>query len=427
MSLSGYIAVGLQNSRHIDNMTYYARTLNEGWLAASRQFPAMLLTGPRQVGKTTFLQHICAKDRRYVTLDDPAVRMLANSDPALFMERYPPPILIDEIQYAPGLLPYIKMEVDSKRKPDAFWLTGSQQFSLMKGISETLAGRVAIMNMLGFSNRERHRLELDVPPFLPEEQVIRKRQSHSKPLGLKEIFNDIWTGTLPAIAAGAVKDRDIFYSSYLQTYLQRDIRDMAKLGDESSFLRFLKACAARTGQLLNLSELARDADVSPNTAKSWLSILQTSFQVYLLPPYHSNITKRLVKRPKLYFLDTGLCSYLTEWSSPETLEAGAMSGAIFETYVFGEIIKSWWHKGKQPQIYYYRDRDGQEIDFLLIYDRVMYPLEAKKAASPKSEWFKSFTALNQLKMKIGEGAVICMAKDVIPLEKNISVIPVGVL
>ncbi len=408
-------------------MTYYPRTLDEGWLTASRQFAALMLTGPRQVGKTTFLQHICGKERRYVTLDDPAIRMLANGDPALFMERYPPPILIDEIQYAPGLLPYIKMEIDSKKRRDAFWLTGSQQFHLMKGISETLAGRVAIMNMLGFSNRERHRLKLDVPPFLPEERIIRERQSHSKPAGLRETFNDIWTGTLPAIAAGTVKDRDIFYSSYLQTYLQRDIRDMAKLGNESSFLRFLKACAARTGQLLNLSELARDADVSPNTAKSWLSLLQTSFQVYLLPPYHSNITKRLVKRPKLYFLDTGLCAYLAEWSSPETLEAGAMSGAILETYVFAEILKSWWHKGKTPQIYYYRDRDGQEIDFLLIHDRVVYPVEVKKAISPKSEWLKSFAALNQLKIKIDSGAVICLAKDVIPLEKNVSTIPVGIL
>jgi predicted AAA+ superfamily ATPase len=408
-------------------MTYYQRTLDEGWLAASRQFAALLLTGPRQVGKTTFLQHICGKERRYVTLDDPAIRMLANGDPALFMERYTPPILIDEIQYAPGILPYIKMEIDSKKRRDAFWLTGSQQFHLMKGISETLAGRVAIMNMLGFSNRERHRLKLDVPPFLPEDRVIRQRQSHSKPAGLREIFNDIWMGTLPAITAGMVKDRDIFYSSYLQTYLQRDIRDMAKIGDENSFLRFLKACAARTGQLLNLSELARDADVSPNTAKNWLSILQTSFQVYLLPPYHSNITKRLVKRPKLYFLDTGLCAYLAEWSSPETLEAGAMSGAILETYVFAEILKSWWHKGKTPQIYYYRNRDGQEIDFLLICDRVGYPVEVKKAASPKSEWLKSFAALNQLKIKIGSGAVICMAKDVIPLDKNVSAIPVEIL
>ena len=408
-------------------MTYYPRTLDEGWLAASDQFPALMLTGPRQVGKTTFLRHICGKERRYVTLDDPAIRMSANNDPALFMQAHPSPILIDEIQYAPGILPYIKMEIDSANQPGAFWLTGSQQFHLMRGISETLAGRVAIMNMLGFSNRERHRLKLDVPPFLPEDQLIRERQSHSKPAGLRDVFNDIWTGTLPAISAGPVKDRDIFYSSYLQTYLQRDVRDLAKLGDEASFLRFLKACAARTGQLLNLSELARDADVSPNTAKSWLAILQTSFQVYLLPPYHSNITKRLVKRPKLYFLDTGMCAYLTEWSSPETLEAGAMSGAILETYVFAEILKSWWHKGKTPAIYYYRDKDDHEIDFLLIHNRQAYPIEVKKAALPKSEWLRPFAALRQLKLKIAPGAVICLTKDIIPLEKNISAVPVGIL
>ncbi|MGD0552194.1 MAG: ATP-binding protein [Sedimentisphaerales bacterium] len=408
-------------------MTYYTRTLDEGWLAASSQFPALMLTGPRQVGKTTFLRHICGKERRYVTLDDPSIRMLANNDPALFIQRYPAPVLIDEIQYAPGILPYIKMEVDSAKQQGAFWLTGSQQFHLMRGISETLAGRVAIMNMLGFSNRERYRLELDVPPFLPEERIIRERAAHNRNAGLKDVFNDIWTGALPAIAAGPVTDRDLFYSSYLQTYLQRDIRDLAKLGDEGLFLRFLKACAARTGQLLNLSELARDADVSPNTAKSWLAILQASFQVYLLPPYYSNITKRLVKRPKLYFLDTGLCAYLAEWASPEALEAGAMSGAIFETYVFAEILKSWWHKGKTPEIYYFRDKDGQEIDFLLIHNRIAYPVEAKKAGLPKSEWLRSFNSLNQLKLKISSGAVICLAKDVIPLEKNIVVIPVGIL
>ena len=202
---------------------------------------------------------------------------------------------------------------------------------------------------------------------------------------------------------------------------------MAKFGDEGLFLRFLKACAARTGQLLNLSELARDADVSPNTAKSWLAILQASFQVYLLPPYYSNITKRLVKRPKLYFLDTGLCAYLAEWASPESLEAGAMSGAIFETYVFAEILKSWWHKGKTPEIYYFRDKDGQEVDFLLIHNRIAYPVEAKKAALPKSEWLRPFNSLDQLKLKISSGAVICLAKDIIPLEKDISAVPVGIL
>jgi predicted AAA+ superfamily ATPase len=408
-------------------MTYYPRAIDEGWLAASSKFPALLLTGPRQVGKTTFLRHICGKERRYVTLDDPAVRMLANNDPALFIQRYRPPILIDEIQYAPGILPYIKMEVDSTKQQGAFWLTGSQQFHLMKGISETLAGRIAIMNMLGFSNRERHHFKLDVPPFLPIEPEINERQSHSRVSDLRDIFNDIWTGTLPAIVVDPLMDRDLFYSSYLQTYLQRDVRDLAKLGDEASFLRFLKACAARTGQLLNLSELARDADISPNTAKSWLSILQASFQVYLLSPYHGNITKRLVKRPKLYFLDTGMCAYLAEWSSPETLEAGAMSGAILETYVFAEILKSWWHKGKMPAIYYYRDKDGREIDFLLIHDRLTYPIEVKKAGLPKSEWLKPFTALQQLKLKIASGAIICLTKDVIPLEKNISAIPVGIL
>lgn len=234
-------------------------------------------------------------------------------------------------------------------------------------------------------------------------------------------------GGFPALIAGPAKNRDLFYSSYLQTYLQRDVKDLAQVGNEAAFLRFLKACAARTGQLLNFSDLARDADVSVNTAKNWLSILQASLQVYLLQPYHSNLTKRLVKRPKLYFLDTGLCAYLTEWTSPETLEVGAMSGAILETFVFTEILKSWWHRGQVPQLYYYRDKDGREIDFLFLQDQFFYPVEVKKSVSPKREWAQGFKALDRLGQQRGEGGIVCLCRQEIPLGNNVSTIPVGLL
>ncbi len=404
---------------------YLSRAIKTSWLAASEQFPVLLLTGPRQVGKTTFLQHICEKGRHYVSLDDPTLQTLAHDDPSLFFQRFTPPLLIDEIQYAPQLLAYIKMMVDKQQTPGQFWLTGSQQFHMMKGVSETLAGRVAIMNLLGFSHRERHKLPLKVPPFLPLGSDIIIREQTAAKTNLKNIYDDIWLGSFPALTAGAVTDRDLFYSSYLQTYLQRDVKDLAQVGNERAFLRFLRACAARTGQLLNFSELARDTDVSLNTARHWLSILQTSFQIYLLPPYYSNVTKRLVKTPKIYFLDTGLCAYLTEWASAKTLEAGAMSGAILETYVLTEILKTWWFQGKQPPLYYYRDKDKREIDFLFEQDMTLYPLEVKKSATPHKDWIKNFSVLQKLNLKTGDGGVICLCPQSLPLSSTVTAIPAG--
>jgi len=401
--------------------------MHEPWLAASEQFPVLLLTGPRQVGKTTFLQHICEPERRYVTLDDPVLRSLARTDPALLLERFSPPLLIDEIQYAPELLPYIKMAVDAARRPGMFWLTGSQHFQMMKGLSESLAGRVAIMNLLGFSRRERHRTELSVSPFLPTRESVAEREGSAAAPGLRDVYRDIWRGGFPALIAGPVRDRDLFYASYLQTYLQRDVSDLAQVGDEAAFLRFLKACAARTAQLFSFSDLARDADISANTAKRWLSVLEASLVVRRLESYHTSLTKRLVKRAKLYFLDTGLCAYLTEWSTPETLEAGAMSGAILETFVFTEILKSWSHRGRTPRIYYYRDKDGREIDFLLLVNQTVYPLEVKKSASPSREWTRAFSPLQRLGMKVGDAAIVCFCREPMPLETNALALPVALI
>ncbi len=405
---------------------YYPRSLKDVWLSASKQFGAVLLTGPRQVGKTTFLKHICPADRTYVTLDDPPTRALAQEDGGLFMKRFTPPLLIDEIQYAPNLLPYIKMQVDSSGKTGQFWLTGSQQFLMMKGISETLAGRVAILNLLGFSQREKDRSNISIKPFIPEKKKLAARLSFAKKPNLKQIYKNIWLGSFPALIAGAAKNRKLYYSSYLQTYLQRDVRDLAQVGNETAFLKFIRACAARTGQLLNLADLAKDTDISIPTAKKWLSILLASFQIFLLQPYHSNITKRLVKTPKLYFLDTGLCTYLTEWNSPETLEAGAMSGAIFETWVFTEILKSYWHRGFEPLIYYYRDKDKKEIDFIIEENQKLYPIEVKKSTAVKKDWGREFSVLSKLKKTTGKGIVICMAERPLPLDNKNDAVPVTI-
>jgi hypothetical protein len=402
---------------------YVTRTLEAFVMKAAQQFPVVLLTGARQVGKTTLLRHLSQGTRAYVTLDDPLVLNLAKSDPALFMQRFPPPVLIDEIQYATELLPYIKMAADRAGAPGLFWLTGSQQFHLMKGVSESLAGRVAVLHLLGLSRRELLGQGLDASPFVPTPEEIARRTTQA-PLTLKELYRLIWRGTLPAIALNDAVDRDLFYSSYVQTYLQRDVRDLARVGDELAFLRFLRAAAARTAQILNLAELARDADVAPNTAKNWLSILQAAATIHLLEPYHTNITQRLVKAPKLYFLDAGLAAYLTEWASPETLEAGAMSGAILETWIVAELLKSYWHTGRRPPFYYYRDKDLREIDLLLVQDGIVYPLEIKKTASPGREVVRHFGALERLGLSVGPGGLICLTEQALPLTATAQSIPV---
>ncbi len=360
----------------------------------------------------------------YVTLDDPLVLSLARTDPALFMQRFPPPVLIDEIQCAPELLPHIKMAADRTGHPGAFWLTGLQQFHLMKGVSESLTGRVAVLRLLGLSRPELLGQGLEAPPFLPIPEEIGRRSSERSRLTLKAPCHLIWRGALPAIALDDAMERDRFCSSYAQTYLQRNVRDLARVGDELTFLRFLRAAAARTGQLLNLADLARDADITPNTAKHWLSILQTAEIVCLLEPYHTNVTERLVKTPKLYFLDSGLAAYLTEWASPETLEAGTMSGPILESWIIAELLKSYWHNGRRPPFCYYRDKDLREIDLLLVQDGITYPIEVKKTASPSREDVRHFGALDRLGLPVGPGGVICLAEQSLPLTAIAQFIPV---
>ncbi len=385
-----------------------------------------MIVGPRQVGKTTFMKHMSSSSNRaYVTLDDPLARDLARNDPALFLQRFPPPILIDEIQYAPQLFPLIKILVDQEQKAGMFWLTGSQQFSLMQNVSESLAGRVGLLRLLGLSYREQIDLADSSPPFLPTPDYILRAFQQAPALDLQSLYNLIWRGSFPRIALNHEVDHEVFYSSYLQTYLQRDVRDLTQVGDERSFVRFLRAAAARTGQLLNLSDLARDADIAPNTAKRWLSILVTSCIVYLLEPYHNNLVKRLTKAPKLYFLDTGLCCYLTGWSSPQTLEVGAMSGAILETYVVTEVLKSYWHNGRDAPIYFYRDEEKHEIDLLIVQDNLLYPLEIKKTASPRRDDIRHFSVLKGL--YTGPGGIICLCSQPLPITDSLQSIPISVL
>jgi uncharacterized protein len=403
---------------------YFKRTLENSIKKASESFPVVLVTGARQVGKTTVLKACEKDDRNYVTLDNPLLREFAKSDPELFLERYSTPLLIDEIQYAPELLPYIKMIVDEKQEKGLFWLTGSQQFHLMKNVGESLAGRVAILNLLGFSQNEK--LEKpERPGFIPNAEYFKVVRNDSAKLTLNEVYEMIYKGSYPAMNIAANTDWEMFYSSYLQTYIERDIRDLKAISDEQLFLKFIKIVASRTAQVLNYSDFANATGVSVPTIKSWISLLVTSGIIYLLEPYYNNISSRSIKSPKLYFFDTGLCAYLTSWSSAKVLEAGAMSGAFFETYVVSEIIKSYWHNGKRAPMYYYRDKDKKEIDLLIEYSGVLHPIEIKKTSKPDKAIIKQFDILNNKNINRGEGGIICLSSEFIPLSKKDYIIPIS--
>jgi predicted AAA+ superfamily ATPase len=389
----------------------------------SKGFPALLLTGPRQVGKTTMLKMIKENDRKYVSMDDLQLRKFAKNDPKLFLQTWAPPVLIDEIQYAPELFTYIKIYIDSHNGDGLFWLTGSQKWSLMKGIQESLAGRIAILDMLGLSYSEMIGQPYRNKPFLPSMNMVTYNTA-PKEVDLISLFSIIWNGSFPRLVSNPNTERETFYREYLKTYIERDIKDDLGVSDSIKFHDFIRAVAARTGCLLNYADLARDVEINVKTARLWLAALERSGIIKLLEPYHANIIKRIIKAPKLYFLDTGLCSYLTKWDTPESLMNGAMNGALLETWVFTEILKSYWHNGKEESLYFYRDSNGNEIDFILEKNMTLYPIEVKKTAMPGGTDIRHFKVLEGLKKKVGTGAVICFYPTVIPIEKNVISYPV---
>jgi uncharacterized protein len=401
---------------------YIPRAIEPAVVAIAKTFPVLLLTGPRQVGKTTLFKHIAETERNYVTLDDPLQRRLAIEEPELFLERFEAPVIIDEIQYAPSLLPYIKMRVDRDGTKGAYWLTGSQAFHLMRDASESLAGRVGIVHLLGLSQAEI--VGRSSVPFLPTKAILAAKRKGTERGSLAEAFAAIQRGSLPALLAGEDRPEvEQYYSSYVQTYLQRDIKDLSQVGDELAFLRFLTAVAARTGQMLQYSDLARDIGISQPTAKKWLSLLITSGIVTLVEPWYSNTLTRMIKAPKLYFLDTGLAAYLTRWTTPEALEAGASSGAFFETFVVSEIMKSWYNAGKTPPVFYYRDKDQNEIDLILEADGELHPIEIKKSANPGKDAIAAFRVLEGAGKNVGQGGVVCCAMEYLPLDTQNSIVP----
>jgi len=417
---------------------YIRRAIEESVLKISKTFPVLLVTGPRQVGKTTMLKRLADEGRSYVSLDDPDIRSMARNDPALFMQRFTPPVLIDEIQYAPQILPYIKMRADSSGKKGDFWLTGSQAFHMMKDVSESLAGRVGIVQLLGLSGSEIENQPSE--PFTTSPERLMSRLKQSRQIGLNEIYERIFRGAFPALYEEEYPpDLSDFYRSYINTYLQRDIKALSQVADETAFHNFMIIVAARTAKPVIYEELAKDAGISQPTAKKWLSILVSSGLVALVQPYHNNVLKRAVKMPLMHFLDTGLCAYLLKWGNSETLERGAMSGAFFESWVFSEIYKSYLNAGKEAPLFYYRDKEKREIDILIYENGTLYPIEIKKAASPGTEVVKTFKVLNpvteperfgeleQYKIEIGNGSVVCMASDLLPADNKNWFVPAWLL
>ena len=407
-------------------MNYIKRNLESVVEQVTKEYPVVLVTGPRQVGKTTMLQKLMeGTDRSYVTLDDLNERNLARTDPELFLQLHEPPVLIDEVQYAPELFTYIKIHVDRKHNPGDFWLTGSQVFKLMRGVQESLAGRVAVLSLTSLSQAEISGGAME--PFVVDMDALKRRAGDREQVDTKGIFKRIYRGTMPAIVSGAASSSQIFYSSYLSTYLERDVRELSDAIDSLKFLRFITAVAARAGQMLNIAEIARDADINQITAKNWLGILETLGIIFYLHPYSNNLLKRLVKTPKLYFYDTGLVCYLTKWSSAETLESGAMNGAILENYVVSEIIKTYLNSGIEPYMYYYRDKDSKEIDVILEHDGVLNPIEIKKTANPGTELVKVFSLLDKASVPRSKGAVICMKPELSAVDRDNYIVPVWMI
>ena len=408
-------------------MTYIARHMEQKILDLSKFFSALLITGPRQAGKTTMLKELAAREgigRGYVSLDDLNARDMAKNDPKLFLQLHKPPVIIDEVQYAPELFTYIKIHVDEHHMPGAFWLTGSQIYRLMRGVQESLAGRVALLHLSPLSQREI--TGMPARPFMVDFDTLLAESKTISPVSVPDMYERIWKGCMPGLLSGQ-SERDIFYSSYISTYLERDVRELSGAIDALKFNRFVTAVAARCSQLVNFTALAEDADIDIQTAKSWLNILETLGIVFLLHPYSNNVLKRTIRTPKLYFYDTGLVCYLTRWSSAEVAESGAMSGALLENFTVSELMKSYQNEGLSPYLYFYRDRDAKEIDVLLEGNGKLFPLEIKKTATPDKRIVRTFDVIEKSPLERGTGAVLCMAQEFSAFDRENLIVPVWMI
>ncbi len=407
-------------------MQYIKRDLEEKIRSITREYSCILITGPRQVGKTTILKQLAEPNRNYVSLDDLEERKMAKTDPALFLQMHDLPIFIDEVQYAPELFSYIKIAIDSGSPPGSFWLTGSQAFKMMELAQESLAGRVAILHMSGLSQHEIYGSGKNMP-FTIDMEELKARKKISASADLEEIYRRIWKGSLPGLVSGKFTDRNVFYSSYLQTYIDRDVSDMIARVDKLQFQDFIRAAACRTGQMLNVHDIAQDVGVSDDTARRWLQVLEKSGIIFYLRPYSNNLLKRTIKTPKLYFFDTGLAAYLTRYTTPEILANGAINGAILENYVIAEIIKTYHNDAQDCLLWYYRDKSSNEIDMVIESDGYLHPLEIKRSVNPGRELTGIFSLLDKGAVPRGKGALLCMRPILSAINADNLIVPIWMI
>lgn len=407
-------------------MAFIKRDLANKIVELSEDYACILLTGPRQVGKTTLLRELMQENRNYVTLDDLDERRLAQQEPATFLAVHDTPLFIDEVQYAPQLFSYIKIAIDNDAAPGSFWLSGSQAFRMMELAQESLAGRVAVLHMSGLSQHEIYGSG-DAVPFVVDLQGLKARKALGRTADLQQIYERIWRGSLPGHVSGKYKDRNVFYSSYLQTYIDRDVSELLERVDKLLFQDFVRAAACRAGQMLNVHDIAQDVGVSDETAKRWLQILEKSDIIFFLRPYSNNLLKRTVKTPKMYFFDTGLVAYLTRYTTPEILQNGAINGAILENYVVSEIRKSYSNVAQEALLWYYRDTRSNKIDMVMECDGKLHPLEIKRSVNPGSQLVKAFSVLDKGSVPRGKGAILCMREDLTAVDADNFIVPIWMI
>ena len=417
-------------------MGWIDRAITDYLVNTIKSFPAVLITGPRQVGKSSLIQMV-GENYEYLSFDNPLLLQQAKDDPELFFMNHSAELILDEIQYVPELFPYLKIRIDEMRlialkenQPQKclYLLSGSQAYHLMQNVSESLAGRLAILPLQGISYREQKKVTCPLP-FVPNDEYLSAREKESLKTG--DLWSMIHRGYMPKLIASE-DEWETFYSSFVTTYIERDVNHLTRIADKADFVRFMATLAARSGKLLNYESIARDVGCSATTVKRWIQILENSGIILKLNPYYNNHLKRVIKTPKVYFMDTGLMAWLTRWITPETIQFGAKADQFFETWVVSEIVKSFLNAGKSLRdLYYYRDADQREIDLILEIGRVIYPIEIKMTAKPKKNMIQAFRLLEPITeagdLKLGDGALINQYPELIFLEKGIRAIPAGYL